>query len=148
MATERIQIEIRYLPINIWRLYGVVIKFGDYSGGIAQIDDEIEEKLKFRICPNSTISPFVSKYDMSNMRCFPIGGMKKQHDAILESFGTPEAIILTTHSPTVNHLLSSFIFSFTLKNLEISSSLAFLDLRNYSKSNSDLAAKRSLVKIF
>ena len=47
MATERIQIEIRYLPINIWRLYGVVIKFGDYSGGIAQTDDEIEEKLKF-----------------------------------------------------------------------------------------------------
>ena len=28
-----------------------------------------------------------------NMCCFPIGGMKKQHDAILESFGTTEEII-------------------------------------------------------
>ena len=55
----------------------------DYSGGIAQIDDEIEEKLNFRNCPNSTISLLASRYDMSDMCCFPIGGMKKQHDAIL-----------------------------------------------------------------
>ena len=30
---------------------------------------------------------------MPIMRCFPIGGMEKQHDAILESFGTTEEII-------------------------------------------------------
>ena len=41
----------------------------DYSGGIAQIDAEIEEKLNFRIC-STTISLLASSYDMSNMRCF------------------------------------------------------------------------------
>ena len=92
------------------------MKFGGYSIEIAQIDDEIEEKLNFRICPNSTISLLASRYGMSNMRCFPIGGMKKQHDAI---------------SPTVNNLLSSCLFSFTLENFEIFPSLALLDLRNY-----------------
>ena len=65
----------------------------DYSGGIAQIDDETKEKLNFRVCPNSTISLSVTRSDMSDMRCFPIGGMKKQHDAILESFGTTEETI-------------------------------------------------------
>ena len=30
---------------------------------------------------------------MPNMRCFFVGGMKNQHDAILESFGTTEEII-------------------------------------------------------
>ena len=54
----------------------------DYSGGIAQIDDEIREKLNFRICPNSTIS-LVQYMTFWNIRCFPNGGMKKQHDAIL-----------------------------------------------------------------
>ena len=68
MATERIQIEARYLPINIWQLYGVVIKFGGYLVGIAQIDDKIQEKLNSRICPNPTISLLVSRSDMSNMR--------------------------------------------------------------------------------
>ena len=70
-----------------------MMNIGGYSIGIAQIDDEIEEKLNFRICPNSTISLLASRYDMSNMRCFPIGGVKKQHDAILEPFGTIEEII-------------------------------------------------------
>ena len=81
----------------------------DYSGGIAQIDDEIKEKLNFRICPNSTISLLVSRSDMPNMRCFPIGGMKKQHDAILKSFGTTEEIIfsLTRLPSTTCSLLSS-----------------------------------------
>ena len=65
----------------------------DYSGGIAQIDDEIEEKFNFRICPKSTISLLVSTYDIMNMCCSSIGGMKKQHDAILESFGRTEEII-------------------------------------------------------
>ena len=125
MATERIQIEIRYLPINIWRLYGVVIKFGDYSGGIAQIDDEIEEKLKFRICPNSTISLVASRYDVPIMRCFPIGSMKKQHDAILESLGTTEEIIysLTRLPSTTCSLLSSS--PLLLKTLKISLLLPF-----------------------
>ena len=70
-----------------------MIELWDYSGGIAQIDDEIEEKLNFRICPNSTISLLASRYDMSNMRWFSIGGMKKQHDAILEPFGTNKEFI-------------------------------------------------------
>ena len=61
-----------------------------YSGGIAQTDDEIKEKLIFRICPNSTITQLVSRSDMSDMRSLPIGRKKKQHDAILESFGTTE----------------------------------------------------------
>ena len=68
-------------------------KFGGYSIGIAQIDDAIREKLNFQICPISTISLLVSRSVMSNMRCFPIGGMKKQHDATLESFGRTEEII-------------------------------------------------------
>ena len=68
-------------------------KFGGYLIGNAQIDDGIQEKLNFRICSNSTISLLVSRSDMSNMHYFPIGGMKKQHDAILESFGTTKGII-------------------------------------------------------
>ena len=83
------------MRLNICQFYGGLIKFGGYSVGIAQIDDEIEEKLNFRMCPNSTISLLASRYDMSNMRCFPIGGMKKQHDVILESFWTIEEIILS-----------------------------------------------------
>ena len=81
----------------------------DYSGGIAQIDDEIKEKLKFRICPVSTISLLASRYEITNMRCFPIGGMKKQHDANLESIGTTEGIIfsLTRLPSTTCSLLSS-----------------------------------------
>ena len=66
--------------------------FGGYSIAIAQIDDEIKEKLNVRICPISTISLLVSR---SDMRCFSIGGMKNQRDAILESFGTTEEIIIS-----------------------------------------------------
>ena len=120
----------------------------DYPGGIAQIDDENEKKLKIRICPISTISPLASRYDMSNMRCFPIGGMKKQHDAILNSFGTTREIILFTHSLTVNNLLSSFLLSSTLKILNLALLLALINQRIHSKSSSDLAAKRSSAKIF
>ena len=76
------------LEKNICPLYDDMTKFGGYLIVIAQIDGEVEEKLNFRTCLNSTISLFVSRSDMSEMRCFPIGGMKKQHDAILESFGT------------------------------------------------------------
>ena len=72
-------------------------KFGGYSIGIAQIDDETKGKINFRICPNCTISLLVSMSDMLDMRCFSIGGMKNQHDAILESFGTTDEIII---SPT------------------------------------------------
>ena len=120
----------------------------DYSGGIAQIHDEMKEKLNFRICPNSTISRLASRYNMSNMRCFPIGGMKKQHDAILKSFGKTEDIIYSLiRLPSRTYsLLSSSLFD--LKNLELSSSLVLLDLRNFSESNSDLAAKRSSAEKF
>ena len=90
----------------------------DYSGGIAQIENEVKQKLNFRTFPNPTISLLVSRSDGPDVRCFPIGGMKKQHDAILESFGTTEEIILITHSLTVNNLLSSFLFSLTLKPLK------------------------------
>ena len=81
----------------------------DYSGGIAQIDDEIKEKSNFRICPISTSSLLASRYEITNMRCFPIGGKKKQHDAILESFDTTEGNVYSlTHLPsTTCALLSS-----------------------------------------
>ena len=84
----------------------------DYSGGIAQTDDEIKEKLNFWICPFSAISLLVSRSDMPNMHCFSIGGMKKQHDAILESFGTTEEIIysLTRLPSTTYSLLPSSFF--------------------------------------
>ena len=42
-----------------------------------------------------------------NMRCFPIGGMKKQHDAILESFGTTGEIFIT-HSLAYRQQLALF----------------------------------------
>ena len=71
------------------------MKFGGYSIGIAQIDEEIKEKVNFRICPNSTISLLVRRCDMPNMRCFSIDGMKKKHGAILESFGTSDEIIIS-----------------------------------------------------
>ena len=60
---------------------------------------------------------------MPDMRCFPIGGMKKQHDVILESFGSTEEIIysLTRLPPTTYSLLHSSLGHF--KNLELSSSL-------------------------
>ena len=94
-------------------------KIGGYSFGIAKIDDEIKEKLNFRLCPNSTIRLLVSRSDMSDMGCFPSGGMKKQHDAILESFGTTEEIIysLTRLPSTTNSLLPSFLSDF--KNIEL-----------------------------
>ena len=93
MATQRIEIDARYSPINICRLCGGMMKVGGYLIGIPQSDDEIRQKLYFRICPNSTISLLVSRSDMPDMRCFSIGGLKNQHDAILESFGTTEEII-------------------------------------------------------
>ena len=37
----------------------------------------------------------VSKSDMPDIRCFSIGGMKYQLDAVLESFGTTEEIIIS-----------------------------------------------------
>ena len=124
------------------------MKSGGYSIEIAQIDDEIEEKLNFRICPNSTISLLDSRYDMSIMRCFPIGGMKKQHYAILESFGTTEGNIFITHSPTVNNLLSSFLLSLTLKTLKFPLPLLFSIFEIILSQNFDLAAKSLSSKFF
>ena len=100
-------------------------KFAGYSIRIAQIDDEIKQKLNFRICPISTISPLVSTSDMPNMRCFSIGGMKNQHDAILESFGKTDEIIysLTSLPSTTYSLLPSSLFNF--KNFEFASSLCY-----------------------
>ena len=88
-----------------------MIKFGGYSIGIAQIDDEIKEKLYYRICPNSTISLIVSRSDVPNVHCFSIGGMKNWHDAIFEQFGTTEQIIISfTRLPSTTYsLLSSCV---------------------------------------
>ena len=70
----------------------------------------------FKICPKSTISLLASRYDMTNMCCFSIGGMKKQHDAILESFGRTEGIIysLTRLPSTTCSLLSSSLLPLKL----------------------------------
>ena len=72
-------------------------KTGGYSTGTAQIDDEIKEKLNFRNCRKSAVSLLVSRSNMPHMRCFSVDGIKNQHDAILESFGTTEEI---NYSPT------------------------------------------------
>ena len=62
---------------------------------------------------------------MPIMPCFPIGGMKKQHDAILESFGTTEGIIysLTRLPSTTCSLLSPS--PLLLKTLKFSLLLPF-----------------------
>ena len=51
---------------------------------------------------------------MPIMPCFSIGGMKKQHDAILESFGTTEEIIFN-HSLAYRQqlALSSSLLSYS-----------------------------------
>ena len=91
------------------------------------------------------MSALASRYDMSNMRCFPIVGMEKQHDAILESFGTNEIIYSLTRLPSTTYSLLS---SSTLEILNFPPLFALLNLRNYSESNSDLAAKSLLSKLF
>ena len=137
-----------YLGLNICRLYGGMMKFGGYSIGIAQINDEIEEKINFRICPNSTISLLASRYGMSNMCCFPIGGMKKQHDAILESFGRTEGIInsLTRLPSTTCSLLSSSLL--LLKTMKFPHPLLFSIFEIILSQNFDLAAKSLSSKFF
>ena len=54
------------------------------------------------------------------------------------------------HSLAYRQQLTLFfpLLTFTLENLELSFSLALLNLRNYCKSNFDLAAKSPLVKLF
>ena len=97
-------------------------KFGGYSIGIAQYDDEIEEKLNIRPYPNFPISLLVSRSDNPDMGCFPISGLKNQHDAILESLGTTKEIIISpTGLPSTNYSL----FCSPFKILEISSSFRF-----------------------
>ena len=53
-----------------------MMEFGAYSIAIALIDEEIKEKITFRIWPNSTMSLLVSSSDTPDMRCFSFGGMK------------------------------------------------------------------------
>ena len=50
MATQWIQIDARKLSKNICRFCGGMMKFGGYSFGSEQIDDEILER-KFSISP-------------------------------------------------------------------------------------------------
>ena len=133
-----------------------MIKFGGYSIGIAQNDDESKEKLNFRICSKSTISLLVSRSDMPNMSCFSIDGMENRHDAILDPFGTTEEIIIsltrlpwTTYtllssSPTLKILNSPLLLLFSMFEIILSQILTLpqnTHHRKVSKSNYDLAAK-------
>ena len=123
--------EIREIISWVYRLYGskngdygceqifadvlaAERRLRDYSGGIAQTDNELKEKLNFQFCLNSTISLLVSGSDMPNMLCSSIGGMKKQHNATLESSGTNQGITFSlTRSPstTCSLLFSSLLLS-------------------------------------
>ena len=103
-----------YLRLSNYQLCGGMMKLAGYSIGIAQIDDEIKEKVNFRICQNSTISLLVSRSDMPKMRCFSIGGLKNQHDAILQSIGTTEEIIISlTRLPSSTYSLLSSSLSYS-----------------------------------
>ena len=58
---------------------------------------------------------------MPDMRCFSTGGKKNQHDAILESFGTTQEIIISlTCLPPTTH------YSFRLDSEHSSSVFLFL----------------------
>ena len=109
-------------------------KFGGYSIRTAQIDDEMKEKLKFRFYPNLTISLLVSWSVMPHMSCFSIGGLKNQHDAILEPFGATEEILISlTRSPSTTYSLPlSNFFTFLLLNFLKPPLLDFLDSLNFS----------------
>ena len=84
LKTQTIQQQTRILSLKLFfcRICGDMTTFGGYSTRIAQIDDEIEEKLKFRFRLKSTNSLLVSRFNMTDMRCFSNGGMTTQHDAI------------------------------------------------------------------
>ena len=91
------------------------MKFGGYSIAIAQIDEKIEENLKFYYQ--------VIRSDMTDMRCFSIGGMKNQHDTTLESLGTTDEIIISLiRSPSTTYFLLSSFLSYS-QNFECPSSL-------------------------
>ena len=86
-------------------------KIGHDSIEIAPIDDEMK-KTKFSSFPNSLISLLVSRSDMPNIHCFSIGATKNQLDAISESFGTSEEIIISLTrlpSPTYSILPYSLL---------------------------------------
>ena len=86
----------------------------DYSIGIAQIYDEIEQNINFWNCPNPTISLLFSKSDMPKIGCFSIGSMKNQHDAIIDSFGTTEETIISlTRLPSTTYSLLSSSLSYS-----------------------------------
>ena len=85
------------------------MKFGCYWIGTAQLHDGIKEKIKFRFWPNSTVSLLVGRSDMPGMRFFSTGGMKNEHDAILESFGTTEKIKISfSRLPSYRQQLTLF----------------------------------------
>ena len=144
--TPRRQSRKLCLETKICRLCGDMTKFGGYSIGIAQIHEEIKEKRNSQICPNSTIRLLVSRSDRPNMRSFSIGGIKNQHDAILESFGTIEEIIISFLA--YRQQLPLFFPLLSPTHLNSPRLFAPLNLRNYSKSNFDSAAKSPLLKLF
>ena len=90
------------------------MKFGRYSIGVAKIDDKTEKKISFRTFPNSTINLLVSRSDMPDMPCFSIGRIKNQLDALSESLGTTEEIIISpTRVPSTTYYLLSSSLSYS-----------------------------------
>ena len=78
------------LWLNVCQLCNYMTKITGYSIGNAQIDNGTKEKLKFRICPSSTVSLLASRSHMSNMLCFAIGGMKNSMMPVFVSFNWGE----------------------------------------------------------
>ena len=70
-----------------------MIKFGSYAIGIAKIDDEVREN-KFSILPKLLSANWSVGLTCLTCAVF-IGGMKNQHDAILEAFATTEEIMIS-----------------------------------------------------
>ena len=85
------------------------------------------------------------------MRCYCFGGMKNQPYAILDSTGTTEAIIISlTSLPLTTETFTSPFFSYLFSHPQStlnSPFFALLNQLNYFRSNFNLAAKSSLLKL-
>ena len=154
----KIALEIKYLPnlrrhTKFWRL----LDWNDTNWWWNW------RKQKFSNLPNSNINLLISRFEISDMRCFPIGGMKIPCHFTVICYDWRNHNFI--QSPTVNNLHSSLLFSLLLIKIwtflfplllsisEIIPSQNLTQLQNRfhrkcSKSSSDLAAKRSLAKIF
>ena len=84
---------------------------------------------------------------MIDMRCFSIGVMKNQHDAILESLGTMKEIIISLTrlpSTTYSRLSSSVSDS---QNFELSSSLCPSHSSNFFQVEFRLSRKIAVIEV-